>query len=1756
MTDSGTVGEADLADRASRLFRFLARVQGIGGTPILDADDLGAVEWLGELPASTAVRFTSGSEDKPFLRVDKVPVTPPIDPPEPDVREWLVPGPLDDHAAEPALRAEHVDGGARTERLVDHPHISERFDGWLRRWRAWAEKARIEEPAYRWYRAIYRMYSDVNASAESREAVLALGCVVWRRRGAGTIRRHALTMPVKFEFDTDSGTLTVRLDLDAGRSAMELSDFLDPGEIIDPALLRSVEREFLDGVDPFDRDAVAVLMRRLLHSLGPDSAFHDEMMPAAATTEPVGYYAPALIVRSRGKRGLTRVLDTIADRIEDRGRVPAGLRTLVDPAYTATADPPSDNGAIVHDGTDSFLPLPLNSVQLAILHHVDCNAHTIVQGPPGTGKTHTAAALITHLLAQGKRVLVTAHTDRALAEVRGKLPAEIRDLCVSVAGASRDSFDDLKLSMERIAAAADDHDAPSARRRVEAANARIAELRAARALLAEQLLRHREQEVTSHEIGSYRGTLTELVLRHRAEAVRYGWVRNLDQVHPGTALPVSSTEVREWRTLLLDDALADPEVAAPQLITVHDVPPVAQWSKRLADATERATALAGQGTRPWIEAIRGLTPASRAEVSATVRQVDRELGELSSSRDGWVRDAVVDVARGRGGVWHGRRMRLVELLEPAAPLTRELGIAQVRVSGGDRAGLVALAESVLGYVEKNGSIKLRPDGAPKVGITTNRVLKDAAPLFEHVRVDGRIPVDPAHLRAFLRYEKLERLVEQLDEVWTGSGVGAAVPGSVPVRLADHREHAEQLRILLTVGAELVTAGQQLRGFGMAEPDWSDPAGRRALLASFDAATALDEQAEASALFDKVATRVSGPRYQPGATTNLHDLHRAIEQRDIDAYQRAHTRLAELNVLRGRYARRGELDAWMAQLPRLREAVVSTAVSDVWDIHLADLEQAWDWAGLGAWLSGVDPEPVNKLFDQLDDIEAGLRDEATQLAVTKAWDRAVAPDRLGPGTRTDLRQYAQLVRRYGKGTGAHADRRRREIRATMGRCRSAVPVWIMPIYRVVEQLDIEPDMFDVVVVDEASQAGAEAVFLQYLAPRIVVIGDDRQVSPSGVGVKIDTVRGLAEQYLADNPHKASWIDTKRSLFDDAGMRFGSRLTLVEHRRCVPEIIGFSNQIAYRKDAKPLIPVRVFGIDRLPPIRTEYVADGVSTKGNLNEAEADQIVARVLDCLADPRYASKTFGVVSLLGAPQAELIWNKLLLAVPPEEIDRRQLRCGDAADFQGAERDVMFLSMVKAPGPDTRLMPQTDESAIQRYNVAASRAADQMWLFHSLRLEDLANPADMRYQLLDYCLSSEAAPPTPEGGELPAPVREDRPVPPFSSVFEQQVFNRILARRYRVVAHYDVGIHTLDMVVVGGHIRVAVLCEGDAWAGPQAYQKALSWQRDLERCGWPFFRVRQSQFVSDPERALEPLWELLDSVGLVPVVREAFEPDTVSVVPAESATGEVPVFRALPEEELLSSFLWDKPWLDGAKDEPADQPAPQVVEQVATVARVEPSAATTAEQVGPVQEAPTPTAMVAPEVPVPQTLGVGNAVPSPRPGQSGGIAEYGAFAELLPVARAGHNIASVKEDLLRIVDVEGPVTAGRLHAVVARVRTGDDEDDARITALVDRALEAAVQQGMLVLDDFLELGQPEWFSYRTPAQPASRLRLLGARAIEQVPPRELAEMLARSAESTGWADRSALMRHAASALGQTQLTDRAIAMLAIVLPIAGQLHRP
>jgi superfamily II DNA or RNA helicase len=134
------------------------------------------------------------------------------------------------------------------------------------------------------------------------------------------------------------------------------------------------------------------------------------------------------------------MLRTILSQLEQTTEVPSGLVPLVDPDFRAQVSPDPTPGGIVSVGRQQFHAMPVNERQPQVIANVDSHAQTLVQGPPGTGKTHTAAALLTHLLGQGKRVLVTTQTDRALKEVRDKLPAAIRPLAVSVVGRSLGRF--------------------------------------------------------------------------------------------------------------------------------------------------------------------------------------------------------------------------------------------------------------------------------------------------------------------------------------------------------------------------------------------------------------------------------------------------------------------------------------------------------------------------------------------------------------------------------------------------------------------------------------------------------------------------------------------------------------------------------------------------------------------------------------------------------------------------------------------------------------------------------------------------------------------------------------------------------------------------------------------------------------------------------------------------------------------------------------------------------------------------------------------------------------------------------------------------------------------------------------------------------------------------------------------------------------------------------------------------------------------
>ena len=177
----------------------------------------------------------------------------------------------------------------------------------------------------------------------------------------------------------------------------------------------------------------------------------------------------------------------------------------------------------------------------------------------------------------------------------------------------------------------------------------------------------------------------------------------------------------------------------------------------------------------------------------------------------------------------------------------------------------------------------------------------------------------------------------------------------------------------------------------------------------------------------------------------------------------------------------------------------------------------------------------------------------------------------------------------------------------------------------------------------------------------------------------------------------------------------------------------------------------------------------------------------------------------------------------------------------------------------------------RRFNVAASRARDQMFLFHSVTVNDLSE-SDLRRKLLEFFENPK--PQKIAGIDQTAEELERRaaqgnrgvidPPDPFDSWFEVDVALELVRKGYNVQPQVAFAGRSIDLVIEGGQARLAVECDGDTWHGPDQYDKDMERQRQLERCGWEFFRVRESAFYANREVALEKLWPMLEERGIFP----------------------------------------------------------------------------------------------------------------------------------------------------------------------------------------------------------------------------------------------------------------------------------------------------
>ncbi len=513
---------------------------------------------------------------------------------------------------------------------------------------------------------------------------------------------------------------------------------------------------------------------------------------------------------------------------------------------------------------------------------------------------------------------------------------------------------------------------------------------------------------------------------------------------------------------------------------------------------------------------------------------------------------------------------------------------------------------------------------------------------------------------------------------------------------------------------------------------------------------------------------------------------------------------------------------------------------------------WRLRRLATHISLIDSQSESKkLNDMRISVERDLARFYEELVVRRTWFKLA--ERVTPSVRAALQSYLNAIKRIGKGGSKRASRYRQDARYAASEAYAAVPCWIMPHYRVSESLPAQLGSFDLVIIDESSQSDLSALPILLRAKKLLVVGDDRQVSPQAIGLHEDRVQALMQRHLAEQvPLFRAQLSADRSLYDLARVVFAdSSVMLREHFRCVAPIIEYARREFYDNEIYPLrLPRTSERID--PPLQDVCITNG-KRANNINEQEIEFIVRDIERRTQERRLEHRSIGVVSLLGEEQALRIWDRLLETLGPELIRRHAITCGDARMFQGRERDIMYLTMVVAPNDVGA--PLSRESFAQRFNVAASRARDQMILVRSVDLNHLSEADRLRHGLIRHFAQPF--------GEEPARVAVAREL--CESDLERGIYDWLNANGYRVMPQVRVGAYKVDMVVEGENdTRLAIECDGDRYEGAEQWMRAIRRQRALERTGWVFWRCFATSFIWREQDVLEDLRQALEVQGIEP----------------------------------------------------------------------------------------------------------------------------------------------------------------------------------------------------------------------------------------------------------------------------------------------------
>ena len=1386
-----------------------------------------------------------------ILQVEKLPFLKPLAI-DKELLEWIS-GDWGDYKSSVKLLSEKIIKENNSLKVANIPdEKKEILEKLLKNRQSWIEDQKKIETVRKLFDILYSKYLSLDRDSDTLELLVGNGIVKVPNED---IYYPVLLKKVNFSLDAERNLITVVDNSDDDFITQELYlNFLADVENVNlDNVFKLGDKIIENNIHPISKnDVIKDFFREFIHNLNPRAEFTEDKKISEDDNVITIEWKPILFIRKKDD-GKIEAINNIIKDIEEGGEIPEYLAELVGIIENDKKE--------IENIPDILFTKETNNEQMEIIKNIYSHKAVVVQGPPGTGKTHTIANLLGHFLAEGKNVLITSQTRKALEVLKEKIPNEIQDLCISMLD---DDSSDLGNSVESISE-------KIAYLNVENLKNEYEEIERNRNELKEDIKNTKRKifNIKSQESKPIIYNNESISLKEAGEFLKKN-EKELDKipgiVSSGVPCPISNEELDFLKSGYKKSISKEEEKEIELgLNKISDFWSLEEFKEML------------EAKREIKSKIELLLKNRKYHISDEILHIDDKItidlekfkkythigniipDELKIIED-WKKEACIAGIENSGDrkIWLNFIKDIRRLCELTNNTKDKFFKKDIVYKDMDVSTAKKLIISLKNGIERPGFF------------FNHRLRKAKREISDKITINKRILETLYDCDLALEYTNLIELKENTKNSWDLLMAGNTLMDKAISDKNSFKQlysYTDEIEYLLNwYEREKKSFLYKLENAGFQRLNINRTEGKPAYIDEinqiFDFIPVLKEL---------IAIAKVGIEYRKIDKKRIDYLEKieniirknsplgneikiAIEKEDIEKYSET---LKKLEVLAGKeelYKKHKDL---LKNIKAVANLWGNELEKGLFNEKIENIYNAWKYKQISQTLKELVEKPYESLQEDLLEKSEELNKLTAELVTKKTWYNIVKfiEEKDNLAVSQALRGWKQTIQKIGKGTGKNTILYKKHAKEKMLLCQKVVPAWIMPLNKVFDTLNPVENKFDIVIVDEASQSDISSLILLYMAKKIIVVGDDKQVSPSDVGVNIDKINMFRRKYIKGNVANDDLYGVRASLYSIVSTTF-QPISLREHFRSVPEIIEYSNKTSYNNQ---ILPLRDSSSSILKPAIVEYKVDG-KRENKVNKVEAETIVNLIEACLSMEEYKNSSFGIISLLGDEQAELIQNLIVKRISAVDIENHKILCGNPASFQGDERDVIFISLVDSSEENKtfRLVGDGIEGATRkRYNVAVSRAKDQLWIVHSIDKNNLKE-GDLRKELFEYIDSVKE-------NTFEKTIDEHRII----SEFENEIIKYLLEKNYTVKQQLRVGSYDIDIVAIYNNKKIIIECDGkNSNCSQEEIIINLAEQEVLERCGWEFIRVRASQYFRNPDKAMKELILQLEDKGIYPNNKE------------------------------------------------------------------------------------------------------------------------------------------------------------------------------------------------------------------------------------------------------------------------------------------------